>query len=67
MSFFRTFSDDLHELNFAGLSPVEKKRIMQGLYDKGHDVKTIAKKLNLNEAFVRSRINAHRGRGPALA
>lgn len=66
MSFFRTFSDDLHELNFAGLSPVEKQRIMQGLYDKGHDVKTIAKKLNLNESIVRSRINAHRGRGPAL-
>jgi len=67
MSFFRTFSDDLHELNFAGLSPVEKKRIMQGLYDKGYDVKTIAKKLNLNESIVRSRIDTHRGRGPSIA
>lgn len=67
MSFFRTFSDDLHELNFAGLSPVEKQRVMQGLYDKGHDVKTIAKKLNLNESIVRSRISTHRGRGPTLA
>lgn len=67
MSFFRTFSDDLHELNFVELSPLEKKRILQGLYDKGHDVKTITKKLNLSESFVRNKIDAHRGRGEALA
>lgn len=67
MSFFRSFSDDLHELNFAGLTSVEQKRIMQGLYDKGYEVKTISKKLNISETYVRARINAHRGRGPALA
>lgn len=64
MNFFRTFSEDMHEIGFSGLSLVEKKRVLQALYDKGYSVKAISSKLNISQSCVRSKIDAHRGRGP---
>ncbi|OCJ38996.1 helix-turn-helix domain-containing protein [Serratia sp. 14-2641] len=64
---FRTMNDDVLEALFIeGLTRVEQDRCMQYLYDKGHNVPAIAKKFNLSQASVYSRINANRGRGPAF-
>ena len=62
MSIFRTMNDDIHEINYNNLSIQEKSRLLQALYDKGHDVKSMSKKFNVTNSHVRSRITAHRGR-----
>ena len=39
---------------------------LQHLYDQGYSVKEIAQFLDMPAQTLYSRINAHRGRGPAL-
>ncbi|MBE8232641.1 MAG: hypothetical protein HAW67_02815 [Endozoicomonadaceae bacterium] len=59
-------SDDLHELTYKERPRLEQDRMLQALYDKGYNVSSIAKKLQLNQQTVYSRIDAHRGRSKAL-
>ncbi|WP_051413185.1 helix-turn-helix domain-containing protein [Shewanella colwelliana] len=64
---FRTMNDDAIEGLFKeGMSRLEQDRFMQYLYDKGHNVPAIAKKLGLSKPTVYGRINATRGRGPTF-
>jgi transposase len=65
---FRTMNDDVLEAIFVeGLSRVEQDRLMQYLYNKGYNAPAISKKFCISVQSVYSRINAHRGRGPALS
>jgi transposase-like protein len=67
MSIFRTMNDDIHEINYNNLSLQEKSRLLQALYDKGHDVRSMSKKFNVTNSHIRSKITAHRGRSVATA
>ncbi len=60
--FFRTLNDDFNEAFFKSLTRLEQDRLLQFLYDQGHRVKDIAKKLNITESSIYTRINAHRKR-----
>ena len=63
------FSNMQHDINaafFKELSSVEQRSFLQGLYDRGHSVPDIAKRINIKENIIYNRINAHRGRSAAL-
>lgn len=64
--FFSNMQIDINAAFFAELSRLEQNSFLQSLYDKGHSVPDIAKKMGLQEGNIYKRINAHRGRSSIL-
>ncbi|PKH23547.1 hypothetical protein CIG19_08915 [Enterobacterales bacterium CwR94] len=63
---FRRMQDDINTAFFNEYNRIEQNRLMQYLYNLGYNVPAIARKFALSPQSVYSRIDAHRGRGPAF-
>ena len=57
--------DHTNNFHFQNMPDRDKNAYLQYLYDVGYSVRDISLHVVLSESVVRSRINAHRGRGPS--
>lgn len=60
-----TMQDITNLFHYNQLPDGDKKKYLQHLYDNGYSVRDISKHVVISKSQVRSKINAHRGRGPS--
>ena len=57
--------DYTNNFSYNQMPDGDKRRYLQHLYDHGYSVRDISKHVVIPESQVRSKIDAHRGRGPS--
>ena len=60
-----TMQDYTNHFHYNQMPEGDKKKYLQHLYDHGYSVSDISKHVVMHEHQVRSKIDAHRGRGPS--
>lgn len=60
-----TMQDYTNNFHYDQMPDRDKKNYLQHLYDNGYSVRDISKHVVVPESHVRSKIDAHRGRGPS--
>lgn len=60
-----TMQDQTNNFHYNQMPDGDKKKYLQHLYDNDYPVRDISKHVVIPESQVRSKIDAHRGRGPS--
>lgn len=60
-----TMQDYTNNFHYNQMPDGDKKKYLQYLYDNDYSVRDISKHVVIAESLVRSKIDAHRGRGPS--